>query len=222
MAEPLHAEPEQPVEEPEPERVAARATASAGPEFEDEAQEPSLFESHDGPSQVEAGLFHSDEDEDMPQPAYRPEREARDAGQDPRAGRGERQPRPEYAEDRYSDRPSNRPADRPARAEPPRRSAEPPRRSAGTPTPETMARLQAAVRKRPVEEEPARRGGDGERQKFGINGLIGRMTGHPQEAERAAAPVRRQPPVQAEPDTPARAVEDERIEIPAFLRRQAN
>ncbi len=225
MAEPLHAEvQEQPAAEPEPERAVARSA----PEFEDEASEPSLFEAQERGGQAEAGLFHDDED-DLPQPAYRSEPEPRDSE---RAARSERQPRPDYEsryDDRVPDRQGERPSERPVRAEPPRRPAEPPRRSAGTPSEDTMKRLQAAVRKRPAEDEPprrssepVRRGAEAERPKFGINGLIGRMTGHPHEAERSPAAVRRQPPVQAEPDLPARAVEDERIEIPAFLRRQAN
>ena len=102
---------------------------------------------------------------------------------------------------------------------------------AGVPSPEAMARLQAAVRKTPetVADSAPRAAAPQapqpapERPRFGINSLINRMTGHPSEGtERPAAPIRRQPPVQAEPDAPAPAPEDERIEIPAFLRRQAN
>jgi cell division protein FtsZ len=74
-----------------------------------------------------------------------------------------------------------------------------------------------------VEQEPA----DSERPRFGINSLINRMTGHGQQPE---APVRRTapPPVQSSAAAPARAPapeadeDQERIEIPAFLRRQAN
>ena len=65
-------------------------------------------------------------------------------------------------------------------------------------------------------------GGD-DRPRFGINSLINRMTGHGHEgAERPHPQIRRQPPVQAEPDEPELSPEEERIEIPAFLRRQAN
>ena len=103
----------------------------------------------------------------------------------------------------------------------------------GTPSAEALARLQAAAsRARPapgsrvnmqVEPEPA----DTERPRFGINSLINRMTGHGQPAE---APARRttQPPVQSSAAAPARAPaqdmdeDQERLEIPAFLRRQAN
>ena len=91
-----------------------------------------------------------------------------------------------------------------------------------------MARLQAAVRQQPQaapapQPAPTAAPAAAERPRFGINSLINRMTGHvPEGAERPVPQVRRQPPVQAEPDAPAPAPEDERIEIPAFLRRQAN
>jgi cell division protein FtsZ len=103
----------------------------------------------------------------------------------------------------------------------------------GMPSPEAMARLQAAVRKSPTTENTQRVAADprpqhaaapaADRPRFGINSLINRMTGHNGEgAERPVQQVRRQPPVQAEPDEPELSADDERIEIPAFLRRQAN
>ncbi|SEQ37169.1 cell division protein FtsZ [Thalassovita taeanensis] len=112
-------------------------------------------------------------------------------------------------------------------------------RPAGTPSAEALARLQSAVQnaptaqnraaaapQQPAAEQPHH---EGERPRFGINSLINRMTGHNQEAP--AQPVARQQPQvraqqpmaqprmqpQAEPDA-----DQERIEIPAFLRRQAN
>ncbi|WP_439522414.1 cell division protein FtsZ [Marivita sp.] len=104
----------------------------------------------------------------------------------------------------------------------------------GTPSAEALARLQAAAsRARPApgaaspaarfEDEPS----DSERPRFGINSLINRMTGHGQQTE---TPVRRtqQPPMQSGAAAPAPAPtqevdeDQERIEIPAFLRRQAN
>ncbi len=108
----------------------------------------------------------------------------------------------------------------------------------GTPSQEAMQRLQAAVSKAPAQPQQRRpqpaeqqqQPAAEERPRFGINSLINRMTGHnAPEAERqpqpAARPVRHQPPMQsAQPQqAPARAQEeDEQIEIPAFLRRQAN
>ena len=95
----------------------------------------------------------------------------------------------------------------------------------GGPTPEALARLQAAVRK--VPEGPAQRPQPNKlasdtdtRPKFGINTLISRMTGHSAIDEPAAA--RQQPPVKAQDDDDEVDADQERIEIPAFLRRQAN
>ena len=96
----------------------------------------------------------------------------------------------------------------------------------GTPSPEALARLRTAVNKAPsapqprqqvVAEEPA---ASEEKPRFGINSLINRMTGHAQEAA-APQPARQQPNLQAAP-APTEDPDQERIEIPAFLRRQAN
>jgi len=98
----------------------------------------------------------------------------------------------------------------------------------GTPSPEAMARLQAAASKvpdRPADE--ARESAPAERPRFGINSLINRMTGHGStEAQAEPRPARQQPPVEApiarqEPEA-AFEEEEDQIEIPAFLRRQAN
>ncbi len=104
----------------------------------------------------------------------------------------------------------------------------------GTPSPETLTRLQAAAQKAPsapgtrslaAQEHPAAAQAAGEKGRFGFNRLIDRMTGHAPDTP-AAAPVRQQPQVQqAEPAPQAHQPADpdqERIEIPAFLRRQAN
>lgn len=104
------------------------------------------------------------------------------------------------------------------------------RPSPGTPSPEAMARLQAAVHKTPeartrqpeaaAPQEPAH----DQRPRFGINSLINRMTGHGEQD--TARPARQQPTMQASPTRQAapepHGEEDEQIEIPAFLRRQAN
>jgi len=108
----------------------------------------------------------------------------------------------------------------------------------GTPSPEAMQRLQTAVsnapsqapqRQQPVASGPApapSREADEpeERSRFGINSLINRMTGQGgQEAPRSA---RQQPPVQTarapQPAPRGQEEEEDQIEIPAFLRRQAN
>jgi cell division protein FtsZ len=114
----------------------------------------------------------------------------------------------------------------------------------GTPSEDTMARLRAAVQRAPGRDaaQSARRAPEeapkteADKPRFGINSLINRMTGHnePGHAARNEEP-RVQPQVQAQPRVQApsqaasqpapRQAEDpdqERIEIPAFLRRQAN
>jgi len=104
----------------------------------------------------------------------------------------------------------------------------------GTPSPETLARLPAAARNAPrapqqgsqraaPQQPPAQ-----EKSRFGFNRLIDRMTGHAGDTPSGGAqPARQQPPVhraetaQAQP-APEADPDQERIEIPAFLRRQAN
>ncbi|CUH52908.1 cell division protein FtsZ [Shimia marina] len=107
----------------------------------------------------------------------------------------------------------------------------PQRPAPGTPTPQLMQRLQAAVEKAPA--APARPAAPApepkaeERPRFGINSLINKMTGHAAEQPnmRAAQPApapRHQPAVQSNQPATQADEEQERIEIPAFLRRQAN
>jgi cell division protein FtsZ len=98
----------------------------------------------------------------------------------------------------------------------------------GTPSPEAMARLQHAVSKAPTQQRPEpqpepQQDEQQERSRFGINSFINRMTGHGQEAESTPRAARQQPTMQApQPQNVAQDEEDEQIEIPAFLRRQAN
>ncbi|MEP3345663.1 MAG: cell division protein FtsZ [Litoreibacter sp.] len=100
--------------------------------------------------------------------------------------------------------------------------------AAGTPTPEAMQRLRAAVGRNPGQEQHMQQEEvvetQAEKPRFGINSLIGRMTGAGEE-EAQAAPQRQQAQVahSPAPQTQAQAdPEQEKIEIPAFLRRQAN
>ncbi|KAE9629584.1 cell division protein FtsZ [Parasedimentitalea maritima] len=99
----------------------------------------------------------------------------------------------------------------------------------GTPSPEAIVRLQAAAQR---VSAPAATGDTGEnpakqRAGFGLNSLIHRMTGQagdtPATTQPRQQPAVQQPAVQQAP-APQQAVnpEQERIEIPAFLRRQAN
>jgi cell division protein FtsZ len=127
------------------------------------------------------------------------------------------EPRFEVAENAYDSEPETFVAPRP--------------REPGTPTPEAMSRLQAAVRNAPnklqksmnrVDDAPE----EGERRGFGINSLINRMTGQPSErTDKIVATRSHSTSQQAETDfepEPGVDPDQERIEIPAFLRRQAN
>jgi cell division protein FtsZ len=103
----------------------------------------------------------------------------------------------------------------------------------GQPSAETMARLNAAVQKQP-RQQPLRITPDQNRQEFVaeeehaaerkgvLGGLISRMTG----AVSAEPALREQPMVTQEPRYHAEYEEmeetDDQVEVPAFLRRQAN
>ncbi len=110
-----------------------------------------------------------------------------------------------------------------------------PARAPGTPTPEALARLQAAVSKAPgmqgqsrptaqpprVQAPAAKPQAEAPRPRFGIGSLINRMAGGGHGDVQSNA-VRQQPQVQGYDDEPEMSADQERIEIPAFLRRQAN
>ncbi len=160
-------------------------------------EEPSLFTRPAEPVEEPA----IEETDDLPAPAYRHAAEARP------------EETPTHAPETYA---APQTAPRP-----------------GMPSPETLQRLQAAVNKVPTRApmqsaarpQPAPQP-QPERSRFGINTLINRMTGgHGTEADRAAP--RPQPAIQAGYNRPPVAEPEadpdhERIEIPAFLRRQAN
>ncbi|TNC52952.1 cell division protein FtsZ [Rubellimicrobium rubrum] len=124
------------------------------------------------------------------------------------------------------------PAYRPASE--PQQTARPAASAPGTPTPEALARLRAMASRAaeargsvdPRQSADAQRGAQAQRPapapekpRFGINSLINRMTGQPGAEGGAAAAQRAQPrpAYDAQPDA-----EQERADIPAFLRRQAN
>ncbi|WP_116082625.1 cell division protein FtsZ [Tropicimonas sp. IMCC34011] len=202
-------------------RAAPRPAPAPAPEQsydDEEAGGPSLFE---GIGDDENG------DDGLPAPAYRPAARA-----------------PEPAPRREAPRGN---ADVPGEA-----FVAPKAGGRGQPSPEAIARLQAAVNKaapraaqgttpRPQPQVQARRPQQasdqpqqaaGDRQRFGIGNLIGRMSGHGHEGgmpqdRGTAATARQQPPMERqqfeqayEEDEPS--TEQEKIEIPAFLRRQAN
>ncbi len=107
-------------------------------------------------------------------------------------------------------------------------------RVAGQPSPEALARLQAAVsrpgaapakftRPAPVAPAPAAAPAAGAaKPRFGIGSLINRMAGHLEATNPGAPAARTQPPVTAYDDDHDMGSDQDRIEIPAFLRRQAN
>ncbi|ARC88134.1 cell division protein FtsZ [Rhodovulum sp. MB263] len=181
----------------QPMRPAVAATAAARETVQEPAQEPSLFSGFDPAS---AGFAADERAEtardgaDLPPPAYQPEES------------------PE-AETFVAPQP----------------------RSAGEPTPEALARLRAAVAKTPARQPvhtPMASGSQedprGDKGRFGIGSLINRMSGHaPEQTERNPHTFRQQPPLYSRGTAAHQEEEDldpdqERIEIPAFLRRQAN
>ncbi|PPB80149.1 cell division protein FtsZ [Albidovulum inexpectatum] len=138
-------------------------------------------------------------DDDLPPPAYRPQED--------------RAPEPLHVEDEAQGLVAPRP------------------RTPGQPTPEALARLQAAVNKVPQQRpmaaqtrapQPVSR--PAEKPRFGINTLLNRMTGHAAEpSHRNVPPMRHQAqPQTSYEDENTPDPDQERIEIPAFLRRQAN
>jgi len=99
-------------------------------------------------------------------------------------------------------------------------------RGTGKPSREAMDRLAAAVSKtqknRAEPQAPATQTPPADRQpRFGINSLINRMTGHAQDSAPHEDQARIQPQVNQAPEQEPDP-EQERIDIPAFLRRQAN
>ena len=139
-------------------------------------------------------------------------------------------PPPAYQPQTRAPQPAARPA--PAAIEADASDFVAPRRSAvGTPSPEALARLREAVSKTPSPQTraaapaPAPRAEEQPRARFGLGSLIGRMAGGATAADPAPQPqaprMQPQPPSHAAYDD-EQDHEQDRIEIPAFLRRQAN
>ena len=190
-------------EAPMPFTMAPVAAAAPAPQPE-VAPEPSLFDrSHE--SETYAAEPEDMIDNDLPPPAYRPQAAA------PRS---------------YG----NAALDADAAS-----FVAPSARAPGAPSPEAIARLQAALSKGqqpargPVAQAqsarnaaPAAKPAES-RPRFGIGGLISRMAGGGQsEPQERASAGRAQPPVTAYDDEQEHSSDNDRIEIPAFLRRQAN
>ncbi|MFN0113914.1 MAG: cell division protein FtsZ [Paracoccaceae bacterium] len=205
MAEPLAAAPapvqhgfaHRPIQQPARQPLRATASQAPAPQSAQAAEEPSLF----------TATSVDDRADDLPPPAYRPQ---------PAAAQ-----RDLHVEDDAGAFIAPRP------------------RAPGTPSPEALARLQQAVSRAPMTQRAPAQAATRtapqppaaqqavrptERAKFGINTLINRMTGH------AAEPAERTQPTLRPQSAAAHAYDEEegtdpdheRIEIPAFLRRQAN
>ncbi|AVL54812.1 cell division protein FtsZ [Roseobacter denitrificans] len=192
-----------PVVEPAPDEEMPQDVAASA----EHVDEPSLFEGLDGAADAaparDDGLFETapmqDDVSDLPPPAYQPQVPAFEPARDMM----------DTAADSF---------------------VAPRAPAPGTPSPEAMARLRAAAEKSAPRSQarpqaaPAEAGE--ERPRFGINSLINRMTGHAETGQPAAP--RQQPQMQNRASAPAAVPQDqddpdqERIEIPAFLRRQAN
>ena len=199
------AETPAPVEVAYSARVEPEPVQSYAQEAED-ANEPSLFTEFDaGEAETHAEeSYAEDQTEDgLPAPAYRPE-----------VVQSRPQPVAEPAPKATPEAAGDFVAPRGPRT--------------GQPSPETLARLQAAIHKAPGRQAAPQ--GE-EKSRFGINSLINRMTGEPKAQHtppaQAAAPAPRQQPgfraqEAARAPEPEHDPDQERIEIPAFLRRQAN
>jgi len=195
LAQPLHSplEVEQKLEAEAPAAIAAAASIEATPA----PSEPSLFDStppFDTDERYENVFAAEDAGQDLPPPAYQPR------AQEPA-------PQEQYYEDE------------PAVAQ----FVAPKAPAPGTPSPEALARLQAAVQRQPGQAQQAAPQGhpEAEKPRFGINSLINRMTGHG-AADAQGQPARAQVSPQVPQEEQAASPEQEKIDIPAFLRRQAN
>ncbi|MEM9900764.1 MAG: cell division protein FtsZ [Pseudomonadota bacterium] len=244
MADPLRLDTPHP--EAEPQGPALHQIAAEHIEMPvADVSEPGLFDGHAAHADAEAEGLAAHPDDELPPPAYNPEA----ARTTPRHLTDEAA-QPDFVAPKGGARPGS--------------AAE--RVSPGTPSPEAMARLQAAVGKSRPDAPPPAAGQDPSGAaggRFGISSFINRMSGHGVErgvergAERndgrsdgrvADTPERTEPNPRTEPNlrgeasrpvatrqTPAQTYydedaapdadpsgEQERIEIPAFLRRQAN
>jgi len=227
MAKPLQPQQQQPAPQPAPQQRAPQPAAQPVAAQAPAPQQARAVEQHDpqesfhgfAPKTFEEELTEQLAEDEMPAPAYRPQPAPQQTMRDV------------YVDDDASAFVAPRP------------------RSPGTPSPEALARLQAAVQKAPAGGGTAPRGPvqraaaqapqprtqqapqhapqhvpQADKPRFGINSLINRMTGAPAEqVERTAPAMRHQPPVTSAYDDEQDADPDQdRIEIPAFLRRQAN
>ncbi|SFQ94919.1 cell division protein FtsZ [Poseidonocella sedimentorum] len=205
-------------ETPEEVAPAAAVAATAGPAVAASMDtEPSLFEGFDpSPEVIETPAFAGD---DLPPPAYQPQVASFPSGaaaQPEQAAHAAPGTPSEATLARLRAAVQHVPDGAPAQGHAPAAQGH----GYGAPQqhqPQPYAQPQA--------EQPPRAVPDAaEKSRFGINSLINRMTGHnePRETDGALRQPRQQPPVRGYQEDPALEAGDEKIEIPAFLRRQAN
>ena len=215
-----------PIEQPQ---VAASEPAPA-------PQEPSLFEGMDV-QQVAAqeqaeDIFEEIEDtgqDGLPQPAYQPQVPAFQ----PQADAAEEQPGASFVAPK-APAPGTPSADAIVRLQAAAARAQG-QQPMAQPAP-AQAPVQSAPAAQPQQRQAAAASSSeaeqhSEQRRFGLNSLIHRMTGSAAETQAAKPqPVRQQPPIQQQAAAPQPQpvqqqepdAEQDRIEIPAFLRRQAN
>ncbi|OIQ34486.1 MAG: cell division protein FtsZ [Roseobacter sp. MedPE-SWchi] len=215
-----------PIEQPQ---VAASEPAPA-------PQEPSLFEGMDV-QQVAAqeqaeDIFEEIEDtgqDGLPQPAYQPQVPAFQ----PQADAAEEQPGASFIAPK-APAPGTPSADAIVRLQAAAARAQG-QQPMAQPAP-AQAPVQSAPAAQPQQRQAAAASSSeaeqhSEQRRFGLNSLIHRMTGSAAETQAAKPqPVRQQPPIQQQAAAPQPQpvqqqepdAEQDRIEIPAFLRRQAN
>ncbi|MCL1628516.1 cell division protein FtsZ [Roseibaca sp. V10] len=204
-----------------------------------EPEQPNLFASeHAAPAHDQAAAYQPQQ-LSAPQRAYAPEPQRSRFGGQPAA----QQPQ-HMAEERFDlDEVFEEPAQVAHEQSGPSGFTAPRRAAPGTPSPETLARLQQAVQKAPESRGgyarpaapsfPSRTAPAASRSapapqpeaekagRFGIGSFISRMAGqsHDSHAATARHPAQHAPSYEEEAE---RGHPDDRIEIPAFLRRQAN
>ncbi len=231
---------ERPAAQPAPQPAAQPAAAEyaqtpAARDAEDRAEQRNLFERmptpepvRQAPAQVAAAQAPAYDDQSYSGQSYQPAPQPEQYKQQAPRFAARTQPLPESYEEQFDIDSvlAEKPRSHEARAVQGADFTAPRRQMPGTPSPETLAKLQRAVQKAPesgyarapVEREDvaADRG-----SRFGIGSLISRMAGHASEGQ-GAAQRRMSPPMTQYEEDPTPSPSDDRIEIPAFLRRQAN
>ncbi|MFP3383703.1 cell division protein FtsZ [Tritonibacter sp. SIMBA_163] len=228
-----------PLELKEPMEAAPAVAADAAT-----GQEPSLFSEFDNDRAaaqaqndelIEDVNESADANDGLPPPAYRPQPQVQP--QQVQQQRVAQQPAPQQHQQMAQPQPAQQqPATTQAEGFVAPRAPAP-----GAPSQDAIVRLREAAQRhqsgqqkaqqhqqQPAAAQQQRPATDPQEQRrFGLNSLINRMTGHPQETtqNRPQAAQRTQPSMQSAQPQQAEQPHDEdqeRIEIPAFLRRQAN